>query len=268
MLYSANYPDILIGNLDINPSIYSPNADYCIQFALTKEQKYDYEEYEAILKSAINGFRKSNTYRHYKSYLYSLGLDCCQFHPYMQATDDHDIANLEMHHCMLNIYDIAILITEHTLNTYGSITEFDLDDLLRLEHSENNIPIVMLCKDCHVKYHHKFLYVHPDMIFGQWWNLLYKYPLGLTREIMEKIVRYLEWSIGEKFEYRVKNMERLLALRDSLANWSDTTKELIQHGHERGFGQSRHNEGNNIQGKDESKITIAEYVNEIRGLGG
>jgi hypothetical protein len=192
MLYSANYPDILIGNLDINPSIYSPNADYCIQFALTKEQKYDYEEYEAVLKSAISGFRKSNTYRHYKSYLYSLGLDCCQFHPYIQATDDHDIATLEMHHCMLNIYDIAILIAEHTLNTYGSITEFDLDDLLRLEHSENNIPIVMLDETSHEKYHDDSeSFLPPTMTFGRWWVLLYKYRYGISMDIAKKILRYI-----------------------------------------------------------------------------
>ena len=220
MLYSANYPDILIGNLDINPSIYSPNADYCIQFALTKEQKYDYEEYEAVLKSAISGFRKSNTYRHYKSYLYSLGLDCCQFHPYIQATDDHDIATLEMHHCMLNIYDIAIMITEHVLNTVGAITEYDLAEILKCEHAQNRIPIVMLCKTCHQQYHHNYLYIHPNMCFGKWWELIENYRLGLNRDIMFKLMMYLKKAREDKIPIYEDRNQKLLQLNDELLDWS------------------------------------------------
>lgn len=221
MYYSANYPDILISNLDINPEISSPNADYSITFAFTKEQQYDYEEYEAVLKSAIKNFRNSNTYKHYKSYLYDIGINCCQFHPYISNNEEFEMASLEMHHCMINIYDIAILIMEDTINRYGSITEFDLADLLKIEHTRNRIPIVMLCKTCHQSYHHKSLYVHPNQVFGKWWELIEAYPLGWTRELCEKLYKYLARGLNEKSEYRDKDNRKLLALRDNILEWSN-----------------------------------------------
>lgn len=220
MFYDSNYPDILLANLDKNPELWSPNSDYHISFALTKEGSYDLEEYKAFLDASIREFRHSRTYKHYKAYLYSIGLDFCQFHPYIQCNDEEDMASLEMHHCMLNIYDIAIIITEHILNTVGSITEFDLSELLRIEHINNRIPLVMLCKTCHQLYHHKYMYVHPEMIFGKWWELLEQYKAGWTRETMEKVIRYLNRGLGEKFKYRKDEIDYLLRLRDDIKDWS------------------------------------------------
>ena len=147
--YGNNYPDIILLNNNGNPTVTSVNTDESISFALNKEGSYDLEEYRKFLDSGINLFRHSPTYKHYKAYLYSLGMNCCQFHPRIQSTEDDEIDLLEMHHCMINIYDIAILITEHTLNTNGYITEFDLAELLKFEHINNRIPIVFLCKTCH-----------------------------------------------------------------------------------------------------------------------
>lgn len=222
-MYSANYPDIMLKNLETNPEIISNNIDTTIKFAFTKDDIYDYEEYEKLLDSAIREFRHSKMYTQYKSYLYSIGLDRCMFHPNIQA----DVASLEMHHCMLTIYDIAILITEHILNTVGYITEFDLSEYLRYEHSKNNIPIVFLCKTCHQIYHHKFLYVDPKQIFGTWWNLIEKYNLGINETISSKIIKYLNRSLDEKTYER---NEYLLKLRDELYNWS-TERGLIINEH-------------------------------------
>ena len=69
-LTNVNYPDIILKNDTGNPEILSPNADYAIQFALTREGTYDLEEYKAFLDSAIRLFRHSRTYSHYKAYLY------------------------------------------------------------------------------------------------------------------------------------------------------------------------------------------------------
>ena len=76
-------PDIFVENRNCNPTLSSPNSDYMIQFALTKEGAYDLEEYKKFLDSAIREFRHSRTYSHYKAYLYSIGLNRCQFHPYI-----------------------------------------------------------------------------------------------------------------------------------------------------------------------------------------
>lgn len=221
MYYSANYPDILISNLEVNPEISSPNADYSINMTFTKDQKYDFEEYEKILKSAIKNFRNSNTYRHYKSYLYNLGINCCQFHPYITNNDEFEMASLEMHHCMLTIYDIAIIIMEDYINRYGSITEFDLADLLKIEHTNNRVPIVMLCKNCHQLYHNKSLYVYPSQVFGKWWELIETYSLGWTREICEKLMKYIYRGLNDKERYREEDNKRLLELRDNIESWAN-----------------------------------------------
>ena len=223
-LTNVNYPDIILDNHTGNPTILSPNTDFNIQFALTRETAYDLDEYKEFLDSAIRLFRHSRTYRHYKAYLHSLGMICCQFHPYIQVTDDDDI--LEMHHCMLNIYDIAILITEHTLNTVGAITEFDLAELLKFEHINNRIPIVMLCKTCHQLYHHKYLYVHPNMCFGKWWELIERYKLGLNRDIMFKLMMYLKKAGEDKLPIQQEKNAKLLKLRDELADWSGLNQEV------------------------------------------
>lgn len=225
MLYiePTSIPDIFVQNTNCNPTLSSPNSDYCIEFALTREGSYDLEEYKKFLDSAIREFRHSRTYSHYKAYLYSIGMNCCQFHPYIKAgadSSEEDMASLEMHHCMFNIFDIATLITEHILNTYGAITEFDLSDLLRYEHTQNRIPIVFLCKTCHQMYHHKFLYVHPQMIFGKWWELIEVYKNGLNRDLCYKLMLYLNKSLEDRYPVEQEKQKKLLKLRDEIMDWS------------------------------------------------
>lgn len=224
MVEPARYPDIFITDAEHNPTIISPNADYSIQFALTKEASYDLEEYKAFLDAAIREFRHSRTYSHYKAYLIGLGMNCCQFHPYIQNdSEDKKMATIEMHHCMINIYDIAILICEHYLNTIGQITEFDLSEALRYEHIHNRIPIVMLCKSCHQLYHHKYLYVPPDMIFGKWWELFDAYKMGMTRDIAFKVMMYLNKCISEeRLTKQNERNQKLLQLRENILDWSST----------------------------------------------
>ena len=218
--FSANYPDILLSDLERNPRLTNSDGSETITMMLTIENRYDYEEYEKFLKAAVANFRKTPTYKHYKGYLYAIGLNCCQFHPYIQNTEEYEMASLEMHHCMINIFDIAILITEHCLQTVGGISEFQLVKLLKAEHAANRVPLTMLCKSCHQKYHHKALYVHPEQVFGKWWELLEIYNQGWTREIMEKLMRYLNRGLGEKFEYRLEDMRKLMELRDGIARYA------------------------------------------------
>ena len=222
--YSANYQDITMLDYSTdNPKLFSHSELYSIEFGLSLDNKYDFEEYYEFLNSATNLFRKSKFYKHYKGYLYSLGINKCAFHPYIENTNEDEVATLEMHHCMLNIYDIAALITEHYLNSLPEsqvLTEFDLAEIIRNEHKNNNIPIVFLCKDCHKKYHNSYLYVEPDQIFGNYIELLFKYKRGWNITLLEKVYRYLNKSLPGNIEYQFKNRDKLLELRDSIKNWS------------------------------------------------
>lgn len=217
----TNYPNIFLDDSKGNPTLLSPNATYSISFGFDKEQSYDLDEYKNLIDSSIREFRGSRTYSHYKAFLMGYGLNYCAFHPYIQnSAEDDKMATLEMHHCMLTIFDIACMITEHYLNLGQYITEFDLSEILRIEHSEHRVPVVMLCKTCHQLYHHQYLYVPPTCIWGKWWELIERYKYGLTREIAYKLMMYLNQAIDDKRLAKKKEIAgRLLGLRDNIKSW-------------------------------------------------
>lgn len=210
------YCDIYAGmDMFNNPTIYSPNSHYVIQFYQTKESLIDIEIYKNFLDNAISRFRHSITYKHYKAHLYENGLDRSAF----KSNITKDMVDLEMHHNMLNIFDIAVIITEHVLNTVGFICTFDLVQLLKDEHKNNHIQLVMLDKTSHQVNHHsdgKF-FIHPDMSVGDWSIFLQKYNQGITLEIAYKIMRYCKnaQKIGCSDE------AGLLAVRENILNWGE-----------------------------------------------
>ena len=127
------------------------------------------------------------------------------------------MATIEMHHNMLTIFDIAVIITEHMLNTYGYITTFDLVNLLKKEHKNNRIQLVMLSLTSHQLYHNsQDFFIHPDMCFGNWQSFLEEYHDGITQDIAYKILYYLNRSIDEG----ESNDNGLLDLREKIYDWS------------------------------------------------
>ena len=118
----------------------------------------------------------------------SMGMDRCQVNGNIQD----GMANIEMHHNFLTIYDITILISQHLLNTVGRCTTFDVISLLAQEHRNNNIPIVMLSETAHQLYHdNPDFYIPISMTFGKWWDLLIKYRYGITMDIAYKVINYI-----------------------------------------------------------------------------
>lgn len=219
---ATNYPNIFIQDPNRNPTLLSPNSNYSISFGFNKEQSYDLDEYKLLIDAAIREFRSSRTYSHYKAFLMGYGLNYCTFHPYIQnQSEDEKMATLEMHHCMLTIFDIACLICEHFLNLGQIITEFDLSELLRIEHSEHRVPVVMLCKTCHQLYHNEYLYVPPTCVWGKWWELIERYKYGLTREIAYKLMIYLNQACSdERLQKKEKHNKYLLELRENIKSWT------------------------------------------------
>lgn len=181
------YPDIIHYD-PINPKISSPNAPYDLFFYQTKESLQDVETYRNFVKNAETRFRRSPDYKAYKSYLMGLGLDRGQVMGNITSED----ATIELHHNIINLFDITLMICEHIVNTVGFITTFDLIQLLILEHRANRVPIVFLPKTPHQMYTgDQQAYIPPSMTFGRWWELLNRYKFGITLEIAYKIVNYI-----------------------------------------------------------------------------
>lgn len=182
------YPEI-IQYSDQNTVIKSPNSSFDLYFYQTKETLMDVDVYRTFLKNCESRFRASAEYKMYKHYLIEyLGIDRCQVFGNI-TTDD---AEIELHHNVLGLFDICLLISSHVVNTIGVISTFDLVQLLIQEHYANNVGVTFLSKTAHQKFTNDYdSYIPPDMTFGSWWNLLAKYKYGITYDIANKVVRYI-----------------------------------------------------------------------------
>jgi hypothetical protein len=212
-----------------NPTLYSPMSSYQISFAQTKESLMDVDVYRNFLYSAITRFRQSNFYRHYKAHLMQMGMDRCQLHPYLISDEEDSTASIEMHHHVLTIFDIALVITEHILNTYGYITSFDLAYLLRKVHEEHKVCIVMLCKTCHQLYTNRNdeFKIPATLGFGKWWEFLDEYKYGITRDLAIKIYYMLKFDL-QNADTRDENIKNMIAVRDNILNWADYNEKLTR----------------------------------------
>lgn len=207
-------PDIESTIYNSNPTLFSKNSLYSLPLFQTKETLQDIELYRSFLKSVERMFRGSVRYTRYKNSLYEFGINKSQIHGYVTA----DMAPLEMHHAILNLYDLSIIITEHILNTNGFVTTFDVVRVLKEEHSKNNISMVMMDETSHQLYHSEpGFYLHPKMCFGDWKKFITKYKDGITQEIAFKLIQYLNKSL------KVDDTDDcgLLELRDNIKDWSE-----------------------------------------------
>lgn len=197
-----------------NPVISSPNSEYAIPFYQTRDSLTDVDVYRQFLKNVESRFRKSETYKNYKSFIMNLGFDHCQVHGYINST----MASLEMHHAILTLFDIAMLITEHYLNTVGYVSTFDVVQAIKEEHKAGNVAIVMLSKTPHQLYHaDKSFFIHPDMCLGNWPELIRKYNKGLTQDLAFNLLYYIKRALDNG----CTNDNGLLDLREQIKDWSN-----------------------------------------------
>lgn len=203
-------PGIITYDTEVNPTIHSPSAEYDIPFYITKEYVMDIDLYRNFIKNCVYRFRRSRYYKQYKAYLMDLGLDRSQ----ILGNIDDTMADIEMHHAILTIFDITLMITEHLLNTVGRATSFDVIQLLIEEHHQNNIPIVMLDKTSHEMLHSDMdNFLPPNQVFGRFWNLVYKYRYGVSMEVAKKLLSYISRYYRD---YPVMNVQ----VREDIMNFS------------------------------------------------
>lgn len=198
---------------NINPTLQSPFVPFNISLYHNRYDFLDTDEYVNFLKNAISRFRRSRFYKNYKSYLMSLGMYRSQF----TANISSDMATIEMHHNVLTIFDIAVILTEHQLNQTGLISTFDLVNLMKKVHSENKVQVVMLTLTEHQEFHNNSgMFIHPDMCFGDWKTFIKEYRDGITIDIANKIIKYINRAaeLGESVD------NDLLKLREELIDWS------------------------------------------------
>ena len=183
------YPGIIQFD-DKNPVLRSPYAPNDLPFYQTKESLLDVDNFRLFLKNAETRFRASKEYKFYKSYLIeNIGIDRCQIFGNITTED----AEIELHHNVLGLHDICLLISLHIVNTVGVISTFDLIQLLIQEHYENRVGVTFLSKTAHQMYTEGVdSYIPPEMTFGKWWELLSKYKYGITYDLANKVLKYIQ----------------------------------------------------------------------------
>ena len=207
------FPDIETSGSENELTLRSPNTYVELPFYQTRETLINVEDYKRFLDNAISRFRNSRTYKNYKSYLMSLGLDHCQF----MSNINSDMAKIEMHHNVLTVFDLAVIITEHIINTIGYISTFQLVEILKYEHTHNRVQVVMMTETAHQLFHSDpDFFIHPDMCFGCWWEFLSRYRYGITRDIAYKVINYLKRAEEENKSFD----NNLLNIRDDILDWS------------------------------------------------
>lgn len=212
MNYDTDQGNVMSYN-NVNPTICSPHSQFEISFYQTRDSLMNTEDYKRFLENAIKRFRFSSTYRHYKSFLHSIGMDRCQFHSNITA----DMCNLEMHHNIITIFDIALIISEHILRTVGYISTFDLVAAIREEHIKHRVQLVMLSETPHQLYHNSDeMIIHPQMCFGKWWEFLQIYHMGITTDVGRKIIN----NIDEALKAGSSDPKSLLDIRSKILDWS------------------------------------------------
>lgn len=206
----------IVGYMDNdNPTIASPFSPFVIQFYQTIDSLNNIEDYRTFLKNIESMFRTSREYKAVKSRLIESGMTNCQVHGNLSS----EMVDIEMHHNMLTLFDLAMIISEHMIRTTGKVSSFDVVRLLVEAHNNNEVLLVMLSKTPHQMYHNNPEFFLPfEMCIGQPWVFLEKYKYGITQDIAYKILRYLRQE--EKNDGKI-NDQGLLSIRKSILSWSE-----------------------------------------------
>ena len=122
-------------------------------------------------------------------------------------------AEIELHHNVLGLFDICLLISSHIINTVGVISTFDLVQLLIQEHWANRVGITFLSKTAHQMYtNDPDGYIPPEQTFGRWWELLDRYRYGITFDIANKIIKYIQkYQDNLPTSIRIPQQEEILS---------------------------------------------------------
>ena len=223
-LRENSVPDIESINYGGNPTIVSPNAEHWISLRQTRETLGDIDTYISFIKSAVSLFRSSKVYKAYKAHLIDLGLDKCQYLsnlPTASPDDKKSPVTIEMNHCILTIFDVALILSEHILNTEGRITTFILVNALKREHTNHRVATVMLTKTVHQLVHaDRDFIIPPSMCFGDWISFLQLYRDGITRDIAYKLMYYLQNCIKNNNKLNSHTCDAV-GLRDWIYEWSE-----------------------------------------------
>lgn len=196
------------------PSVDSDTSDFYLPF--DKE-----EDFFAIYENEINFYRAveklvrtDDFYKKYIKYLIDvIGMNCDQVLSNIEVSDDKKSkVVLEMHHGpILTLFDITMIICNWYRFNNIPITTFDVADRILEEHQKNRVRVILVSKTVHDQIHEGNIILNYQQGWGDTNAFLEYYKDGLTRDIKDRINKYIQWSkTHDSFDDNVLEIARNL----------------------------------------------------------
>lgn len=200
-----------------NPCICDPSLPNAIFLRETRETLIDTDVYSRFIYSCERAIRCSRFYKGYKNSLMRQGLNRDQ----MKASITSEMTDIEMHHHFPTLKQATIMITEHLLNTVGSVTTFDVISALKEAHRNNWFAVIMLSKTEHEVYHSDpTSFISITQCYGEPFKFLEHYMDGMTLDISFKLL--LQLKLEE--EHNMKSFSpNMVKARQDILSWQRNT---------------------------------------------
>jgi hypothetical protein len=196
-----------------NPVICNPGQPNAIWLAQTRDTLLDTDIYLKFVYKCTSTFYSLPFYKDYKSSLMRMGLN----RDAHQAGINADMADIELHHHFPTLKQATIMLTEHSLNTKGCVTTFEVIDQLVQAHRNNWLSVIMLSKTQHQVHHaNPADFISLKQCAGDGFEFISRYLDGITLDIAYNMLLQLK----QEEQYGGSFTPEMVKGRDDILSWT------------------------------------------------
>lgn len=177
------------------PTVDADVSDFYLPFDKAEDFFSIYENEINFYRGVEKLVRTDPFYKKYINYLIEVvGMKTCQVLSNVEADGKSKVV-MEMHHGpILTLFDITMIICNWYRHHGIKITTFDVADRILEEHQQNRVRVVLVTKTVHQQIHDGNIILNYNQGFGDTASFLMYYRDGVTRDIRDRINKYIEWS--------------------------------------------------------------------------
>lgn len=177
------------------PTVDADVSDFYLPFDKAEDFFSIYENEINFYRGVEKLVRTDPFYKKYINYLIEVvGMKTCQVLSNVEADEKSKVV-MEMHHGpILTLFDITMIICNWYRHHGIKITTFDVADRILEEHQQNHVRVVLVTKTVHQQIHDGNIILNYNQGFGDTASFLMYYRDGVTRDIRDRINKYIEWS--------------------------------------------------------------------------
>ena len=210
------------GSRSETPTVDSDNSDFYLPFDKAEDFFAMYENEIAFYRGVEKLVRTDEFYKKYIKYLIDVvGMKCCQVMSNIEVEDKSKVT-FEMHHGpILTLFDITMILCNWYRHNGIPITTFDVADKILEEHQKNRVRVVLVTKTVHTQIHEGNIILNYNQGFGDTESFLELYKDGVTRDIRNRINKYIKWCM----EHNSYDND-VLSIATKLKKWGDNDLDI------------------------------------------